>query len=167
MLHNLYLLIFLYRVLSEIPSSSAAFLRFPLFFQCLFYHLLVRSLRFRFSFSSLISSISASLGFGFIGSPHASCSYFLTDVLELVEIGNRRYGDTGETDGTDDERDEPEKLMKPEIRMILELPGYSAELEKHIRLYRPTGVLIELLAQAVHLSSQVAHVAPQFVENFV
>ena len=61
MLHNLYLLIFLYRVLSEIPSSSAAFLRFPLFLSSAFSIIcLLRSLRFRFSFSSLISSISAS-----------------------------------------------------------------------------------------------------------
>ena len=83
MLHNLYLLIFLYRVLSEIPSSSAAFLRFPLFlFQCLFYSsACLRSLRFRFSFSFLDLLNLSILGFGFVSAPNASCSYFLTDVL--------------------------------------------------------------------------------------
>ena len=31
------------------------------------------------------------LGFGFVSAPYASCSHFLTDVLELVEVGNWRY----------------------------------------------------------------------------
>ena len=82
MLHNLYLLIFLYRVLSEIPSSSAAFLRFPLFLSNAFSIIcLLRSLRFRFSVFFLDLLNFSIFGFGFVSAPHASCSYFLTDVL--------------------------------------------------------------------------------------
>ena len=77
MLHNLYLLIFLYRVLSEIPSSSAAFLRFPLFLSSAFSK--IAEVQILVFFLDLLNL--SILGFGFVSAPHASCSYFLTDVL--------------------------------------------------------------------------------------
>lgn len=82
MLHNLYLLIFLYRVLSEIPSSSAAFLRFPLFLSNAFSIILfakVAEVQILVFFLDLLNL--SILGFGFVSAPNASCSYFLTDVL--------------------------------------------------------------------------------------